>query len=420
MTKARGGSVLIGSLIFDSLASGLFLPMSLVFFLKLTTVPIGTLGALVSAATVLTLPVPVWTGTLADKYGAVPLVVAAQALEGVGYLLYSVVRDPAGIFAAEAVAAIGVRVFWSSIFTAIADYVDAQAGGHGGRAGGRGGGRTGGRTKDSWFALANTMRTAGLAAGGFVAGAVVASGETAAYLGVAYGAAACSAVAATLIGVYVRAPRTASAGGAEGQGGPGGYLTMLRDRPFLGLIAVNTVFAMSSMMLALALPAFALKGLHAPSWLSAPVLASNMILISVLGPVLTARLGGRRRTRILAAAAGLWAVWALVFAVLVPGHLDWVLPVLIGATLVYAVADSLHGPASASLSAAAAPEHLRGRYLAAFQYSWTFASIVAPVFFTSLFGVGRAVPWLALALIDCAACAAILKLERALPETSLR
>ena len=407
MTKARGGSVLIGALIFDALASGLFLPMSLVFFLKLTSVPIGTLGALVSAATVLTLPVPVWTGTLADKFSAVPLVVAAQALEGVGYLLYSLVRDPAGIFAAEAVTAIGVRVFWSSIFTAISDYVDA---------------RPGGRTKDSWFAMSNTMRTAGLAGGGFVAGAVVASGKTAAYLGVAYGAAVFSAAAAVLIGIFVRAPRPraapqAAGGGADGQGG---YRVMLRDRPFLGLIVVNTVFAMSSMMLALALPAFALKGLHAPSWLSAPVLASNMVAIAILGPVLTAWLSGRRRTRILAAASAAWAVWALLFAVLVPGHLDWVLPVLIGATAIYAVADALSGPASASLSAAAAPELLRGRYLAVFQYSWTFASIAAPVFFTSLFGVGRAVPWLALALLDCAACAAILLLERVLPQDSLR
>ena len=38
MTKARGGSVLIGALIVDSLGNGLFLPLSLVFFLKLTTV----------------------------------------------------------------------------------------------------------------------------------------------------------------------------------------------------------------------------------------------------------------------------------------------------------------------------------------------------------------------------------------------
>jgi MFS family permease len=127
----------------------------MVFFLKLTTVPLGTLGVLASAATVVTLPVPVWTGTLADRFGALPLVVAAQLMQAIGYLAFSWAKTPAGIFAASALVAIGVRVFWSSIFTAIADYADA---------------RPGQRNKDSWYALANTARTAGLAAGGLAAG----------------------------------------------------------------------------------------------------------------------------------------------------------------------------------------------------------------------------------------------------------
>ncbi|MGH3207040.1 MAG: MFS transporter, partial [Trebonia sp.] len=111
MTQARGGSVLIGALIVDSLGNGLFLPLSLVFFLKLTTVSLAVLGLLASAATVVTLPVPVWTGTLADRFDALPLVVAAQLLQAVGYLSFTWVRTPAGIFFASALVAIGVRVF---------------------------------------------------------------------------------------------------------------------------------------------------------------------------------------------------------------------------------------------------------------------------------------------------------------------
>ena len=148
MTKARGGSVLIGALIVDSLGNGLFLPLSLVFFLKLTTVSLAVLGLLASAATVVTLPVPVWTGTLADRFGAIPLVVAAQLLQAVGYLSFTWVRTPAGIFVASALVAVGVRVFWSAIFTAIADYADAGPGK---------------RSKDSWFALANTASAVSLA-----------------------------------------------------------------------------------------------------------------------------------------------------------------------------------------------------------------------------------------------------------------
>ena len=401
MTSARGGSVLVGALIVDSLGNGLFLPLSLVFFLKLTTVPLGVLGVLASAATVVTLPVPAWTGTLADRFGALPLVVAAQLMQAAGYLAFGWVKAPAGIFAVSALVAVGVRVFWSSIFTAISDYADA---------------RPGQRSKDSWYALANTARTAGLAAGGLVAGAVVADGKVAGYLAIAYGASASFAAAATQIALFVRAPRASGHDGPAGQG----YRAMLADRPFLALIAVNTVFAMSSMMLPLALPAFVLRGLHAPGWLTAPVLAGNAILISALGTPVTTRVRHYRRTRILMSSAVLWASWSLLFALLVPGHPAWVIPLLIGATLLFTVADVMHAPASAALAAAVAPDHLRGRYLAVFQYSYTFASIIGPVFFTSLFDTGRAAPWIALTILDCSSAVAIVALERRLPEKALR
>ena len=402
MTGARGGSVLIGALIVDSLGNGLFLPLSMVFFLKLTTVSLAILGVLASAATVVTLPVPVWTGTLADRFGALPLVVAAQLMQAVGYLAFSWVKTPTGIFAASALVAVGVRVFWSSIFTLISDYADA---------------RPGQRSKDSWYALANTARTAGLAVGGLAAGAVVADGKVAAYLGIAYSASVSFTAAAALIAFFVRAPRVR---GNDSQDGGQGYRTMLTDRPFLGLIAVNTVFAMSSMMLPLALPAFVLRGLHAPGWLTASVLAGNAILISVLGAPVTKLVRHYRRTRILTGSAVLWASWSLLFALLIPGHPAWVIPLLVGATLLYTVADVMHAPASAALAAAAAPDQVRGRYLAVFQYSWTFASIAGPVFFTSLFGVGRAAPWIVLGILDCASIVAIVALERRLPAKALR
>jgi MFS family permease len=88
--------------------------------------------------------------------------------------------------------------------------------------------------------------------------------------------------------------------------------------------------------------------------------------------------------------------------------------------LLFTVADVMHAPAFTALAAAAAPDHVRGRYLAVFQYSFTFASIVGPVFFTSLFGIGRAAPWIVLAMLDCASAVAIVALERRLPQKALR
>ena len=98
--------MLVLALVVDSLGNGLFLPLSLIFFLALTDVPLALLGALLTAATAITLPVPIWAGALADRYGALPIVVAAQALQAAGFVAYAHVGGPVSVFAAAALVAV--------------------------------------------------------------------------------------------------------------------------------------------------------------------------------------------------------------------------------------------------------------------------------------------------------------------------
>ncbi|WP_433183888.1 MFS transporter [Actinoallomurus sp. CA-150999] len=395
-SKARGGVVLIGALLIDSVGNGLFLPLSLVFFTRLTDVPLSLLGILISVANVVTLPVPVWAGALADRLGALPLVVAAQVMQALGYLAYTRVDDPVGIFLAASLVAVGARFFWSSIFTAVADYADAS---------------TSTLSIDSWFAWTNTTRTVGLGVGGLITGAVVADGRAVAYRAVAYGAAACFTVAAVTITVFVRAPRLRHEGGQARSG----YGTLLRDRPFLALTGINTVLAMTSMMLALGLPTFVLTGLHGPAWITSALFVGNTVLVSVLAAPVVKRLAGYRRTRAVMTAAALWAVWCLLLSGLVPGRHAWVIPVLIGSTALFTLAEMLHAPVSIALATAMSPPEFRGRYMAAYQYSFTIAGIIAPTFFATLFDLHRALPWVVLGVIDCLAIVAIRLLEPSLP-----
>ncbi|MEU8352288.1 MFS transporter [Streptomyces sp. NPDC048845] len=401
----RGGPVLIGALVVDALGNGLFLPLSLVFFLRLTDVPVGPLGVLIGVANAVTLPIPIWAGRLTDRYGALPVVVGSQVLHGAGYLGYRWAEEPAGIFLAVTLVAVGVRFFWSSIFTALADYADGSGSA---------------LSKESWFAWANMARTAGLGAGGLMTGIVVADGGADTYRGVALGAAGCFALAAVTIAVFVRAPRSGRRETGSAPGGHGrGYRGLLRDRPFLALTGVNTVFAATSMMLAFALPTFVESGLHGPAWLTSGVLVGNMVLIALFAAPVARRLAPYRRTRVLACAAALWAGWCFAFSGLVPGQPSWVIPVLIAATLLFTAAELLHAPVSMGLATAIAPAAARGRYLAAFQYSFTFAGILAPVFFTSLFEIHRSLPWAALGVVNVLAAGATLLLERTLPASAL-
>ncbi|MCX4388395.1 MFS transporter [Micromonospora peucetia] len=400
--RSRGGAILVAALTVDSVGNGLFLPLSLVYFLRLTDVPLALLGVLLSAATVLTLPVPLWAGALADRVGALPVVVAAQLLQAAGYLAYAWVRSPVGVFAAAALVAVGVRFFWSAVFTAVADYAD---------------GSPGGWTRDTWYAISNGARTAGLAVGGLTTGVVVADGRAGTYRAVAYVAAACFALAAVLIAACVRIPPAAVRPADKGRGG---YATLVRDRPFLALIGLNTVFALSSMMLGLALPTVMLTDLRGPAWLTSGILAGNAFLVALLSAPVGTRLPRHRRTRTIALAAALWTAWGIAMAALGPGRLGVVAALLVTATLLFTVAELVHAPASAALAAAAAPVAARGRYLAAFQYSFVIASMVAPAFFGTLYEVDTAAPWLALALLNAVGVAGILRLERVLPPNALR
>ncbi|MEU6075278.1 MFS transporter [Micromonospora sp. NPDC047074] len=399
---SRGGAVLVAALTVDSIGNGLFLPLSLVYFLRLTDVPLALLGVLISAATVLTLPVPLWAGALADRVGALPVVVASQVLQAAGYLAYAWVRGPVGVFVAAALVAVGVRFFWSAVFTAVADYAD---------------GRPGSWPRDTWYAISNGARTAGLAVGGLATGLVVADGRAGTYRAVAYAAAACFALAAVLIAICVRTPPAAARPAGPGRAG---YGALVRDRPFLALIGLNTVFALTSMMLGLALPTVMLTDAQGPAWLTSAILAGNAFLVALLSAPVGARLPRHRRTRVIALAAGLWTAWGLAMATVGPGSLGMVVALLTATTLLFTVAELVHAPASAALAAAVAPAAARGRYLAAFQYSFAIASMIAPAFFGTLYEIGTAAPWLVLALLNAAGTGGILLLERILPPAALR
>ncbi|GAB3836333.1 hypothetical protein GCM10029963_00090 [Micromonospora andamanensis] len=128
---------LTASLVFVSIGSGLFLPLSLVFFVELTDIRLSMLGVLVGLAGFTSVPVPAVAGRLADRYGARRLVLVAQGIQALAYLGYAFARDPLSVFAVTAIMSIGGRLFWSTIFAALADHAQD------------------GPRQQHWFALAN-------------------------------------------------------------------------------------------------------------------------------------------------------------------------------------------------------------------------------------------------------------------------
>jgi hypothetical protein len=192
-----------------------------------------------------------------------------------------VAGDPVGIFLSSSLVALGVRFFWSTVFTAIADFAD---------------GSTSSMSKDVWFAWASMARTAGFSIGSLITAAAISFANEAAYKALTVGAAVSFLVAGMVIGVRVRAPRRAHDTGEDGAAA-GGYRGMLRDGPFLSYTGINAIFATTMTMLALGLPIFMADGLQGPSWLAPTLLAANTIALSLLTAPVAKRLAPYRRTR---------------------------------------------------------------------------------------------------------------------------
>ncbi|MGW0810753.1 MFS transporter [Nonomuraea sp. NPDC002799] len=395
---SRGGAALVASLLLASIGSGLFLPLSIVYFTALTDVPLAVLGTLLGAANAVTIPIPLWAGALADRFGARPLVIGAQLLQAASFLAYVWVNEPIGIFLASSAGAVGVRFYWSSIFTLIADHAD----------------HTATTRKDLWYARANIARTVGIGVGGLIAGLLIADGRQSTYHAIAYASCACFALAALALAALLHLPRRAE----HRAPASAGYGTLIADRAFLGLTALNVVYALSTLMLGLALPTFVKAALAGPPWLTSAVLVGNAVLIALAGSTITRRLAPYRRTRVLCAAAGLWSCWGLALAAITQGRGTWAMAALIASTLLFTLAEVMHAPASMALAAVISPSQARGRYLAAFQYSFVAAEIIAPVFFTTLFGVSHAAPFLILGAANLAALGCTLWLERHLPSAA--
>ena len=102
------------------LGSGLFLPISLLYFTNVAGFPLSTVGLLLSAAAIASLPVPLFVGHVAQSYRPLDLVIVAQIVQGAAFLAYGWLRSPASVLVVATLAAVGQRLLWSSFFSVVA------------------------------------------------------------------------------------------------------------------------------------------------------------------------------------------------------------------------------------------------------------------------------------------------------------
>ncbi|MEU9167141.1 MFS transporter [Streptomyces sp. NPDC048420] len=393
----------------DSVVNGLFVPLSMLYLSASSGASLVRVGTLLSLAGLLSLPLPLWIGRLVDRLGPKPVVLVAQLLQAAGFLGYLMVRGDTAILLAATVASLGQRAFWSSAFTLVSNLSDRDPGGH---------------SRERWFGIIGSLRAAGYGVGAIVAGVALSVKSGPMYRG-AIGACACLLLVAAVLlerGVPRSAALPVTADREEPEkteGSSRGYRALWADRPYLGLVGLNTAFALCNVMLSVAFPPFIDRQLPAVTWVVGPLLAMNTVVQAVLQTSVVRLVRPLPRHTSLCLAGVLWAVWAGLTAgpLWLPRAL-WV-PCLTVAVLCYSAAQLVHSPVSNALSADAAPADIRGRYIAVFQYSFAIATVVAPLLFSLLFDVSSAAPWIALAALALVTVPGMLALAPRLPQSAL-
>jgi MFS family permease len=389
----RNRAALLTALGVDNFGSGLFLPVTLLYVIRVVGLPLAVAGTVVAAGTIAGLAVPGVAGRLVDRVGALPVVVGSELLQALGAVAYLAARGVAVVAVAAVLLAAGQQLFYSSLFALISDVAGAGP-------------------KDRPFAVALLVRSACFSLGGLAAGALLSVAGQAGYR-IAVGVDAASfAGCALLLALLVRVPRPDHRGARRTAGDRG----PLSDRVFLAVIVAAGLTSLPGDVFLSGIAVYAIRELHTRPWL--PGTAIALLGLNSAGATLALRLTrGLRRTTALMISAGLFVISCVVCAGAVLVAPGWRPAELLAATVVLAVAGLLFMRANA-LAEAIAPAAVRGRYLAAFQYAFTVPGVLAPAM-VALFSVAVWLPWL-LAAISAALAMLVLRwLSARLPAHAL-
>jgi MFS family permease len=386
-------------MVVDATGSGMYLPLSLLYFHHVTGMPITHVGVIMTSAALLALVGNPVTGVLIDRYGARAVVVGGYVLRAAGFATYPLVDSAVPMFVVVAVVAFGDVSFSPAIQSFVAEIVQGSA-------------------RDKLLAAQRSLRNAGLGAGGLIAGGALALGAGAAFQAIVVGTAVAYLAAAVLIRSI---PLPLVPDGAAPTRTKRGYRLVARNRPFLRLTLLNVPTAFGYMVLSVSLPVYITQELNASDSLVGALYATNTVGIALLQIPVTRLLTRYRRTRVAALGGVVFCVAFLSFAAL--GLVSAETPVLIGifaATLLFTLGELLHGATASALVASTAPEATRGRHLAVYQLSWAIPTALAPAVLTGLLQLSPTGMWLLLAVGVAGSALTLIRLEPRLPAQAVR
>ncbi|MEU1214181.1 MFS transporter [Streptomyces sp. NPDC005791] len=392
-----GERALVTGIAIDALGSGMYIPFSLVFFQNVTRLSLPLIGMVLTVTGLIAMAALPVAGAAVDRFGAKRMQLFLYTLRGVGFALYPLAHGLVSFAVLALVTAVGTRAFPGTQQARLAELVDNE-------------------DRERMQALTRSLSNAGLGAGAMVASLLIATAGSSGYVIAAWLNAASFLFAALLA---LRTPPSPHVVRNKADN-RGGYLLIAKDRPFLTLTLANFFVALGYASLSVLLPVFAVDWLKLPEGLTGSAFMVNTVLCATLGVPVAALVRRRFATRNRAAAMGaaLFVIGFLgqvLLGTVRPESVVLMMTGLIASVVIVTAGELVHGPSSGALSQSAAPQDLRGRYMAAYQLSWSLAYNLAPTVFTLLVAFDGRLPWLVVATTALLGGLMLLRVERALP-----
>ncbi|MFJ7774825.1 MFS transporter [Streptomyces yangpuensis] len=397
--KVAGERSLLLGIGVSAIGIGMYVPFSLVFFHHVTGLSFTLVGLVMTVTGVAGLAFMPLAGSAVDRFGAKRVNLVLYGIRALGFALYPFATSLPAFAAVALVTALADRSFSVVQQSLIGEVARGAA-------------------RDRLQASTRALQNAGMGAGALLVSGVLALWGTGGFTHTAWANSLAFALAGLLVSRVRPVPAEAEAAATAGRPAAG-YRTVLRDRPFLGLTAANFLTALGYAALSVLFPLYLSTWLAAPDSLTGAAFTLNTVLCAGIGVLVAGRVrrSGARRTRSAALGALLFAAaftGQIVLGTLRPGQ-GATLAALLVIVVVYTLGELVHSPSGGALSVSAAPEPVRGRYLATYQLSYSLATALAPSLFTALLAVDGRLPWAVLTVAALGAALALLRLERHLP-----
>lgn len=381
----RAGRLMLTVVAFEFIGSGLVMPFWVVYLHEIRDFSLDVVGiqlALMSAAGVCS-AMP--GGMLIDRVGPRRTMILVLSFGIVGELVIAfadgLVTTTAGILVLGA----GYGLGWPASQALIASVVPSAI-------------------RSRYFGVNFSLLNLGVGIGGVIGGLVVDVAHPGTFRAMYLG----DAVSFLPGLVLLLGPLRHVGGPVAAPTGPGtelkvSYLGLLRDPAMRTMTAVSFVAALVGYaQLNGGLPAYARVIGEVSTRGLGFAFAANTLVIVLLQLVVLRRIEGRRRTRVIAVMAVVWAVsWALLGASGIRPGTALATFFVAACASVFALAETLLQPTIPAIVNDLAPDHLRGRYNALSAGTFQLASILGPIVAGFMIGHGAHLEFLAVLVLGC-------------------